>query len=70
MAKDLHATVEELLEEVFSMQSMPRLRDEDQWDQFISQKLAVSHQSQLLAGHERSIVRICYQALTSEERIN
>jgi hypothetical protein len=41
-AVNQHATIEELLEAVFSMQSVPRLYSEDQWEKLVSRKLAVS----------------------------
>jgi hypothetical protein len=41
-AKNQHATIAELLEAVFSMQSLPRLYGEDQREKLISRRLAVS----------------------------
>jgi hypothetical protein len=38
---DTHATIEELLAEIFSMQSVPRLCSEDEWE-----KLVMSHESE------------------------
>jgi hypothetical protein len=38
---DMRATIEELLEEIFSMQSVPRLCSEDEWE-----KLVMSHESE------------------------
>jgi hypothetical protein len=43
---DMYATTEELLEEMFSMQSKPRLYNEDQWDKFV---MVVSSGSTILA---------------------
>jgi hypothetical protein len=34
-ATDMHATIEELLEEIFSMQSVPRLCSEDEWKKLV-----------------------------------
>jgi hypothetical protein len=67
MAVNEHSTTEELLEAVFSTQSLPGLYSKD-WDR----KLVVSQYSQLLVSWEHrrrgiSIVRSRYLTTTSED---
>jgi hypothetical protein len=74
VAKDMHATMEELLDVVFSMWSVPRLYNDKR------EKL-VSHDSEVMScetvaswqGHEHgsrgiSIVGSCYLAVTRKDR--
>jgi uncharacterized protein (DUF1697 family) len=49
-ATNTHATIEELLEAMFSMQCMSRLRSEDEWEKLVmSQNLMVESQRSELA---------------------
>jgi hypothetical protein len=65
-AMNTHATLEELLEVMISMQSVPRLHSEDHQEKLASRESEVgvgSHQCRFLS----CIVRHCYQASTSED---
>jgi hypothetical protein len=49
---DTHATVEGLLEVVFSMQSMLRIYNEDQWDQLVCELHDSQSNETAKYGHE------------------
>jgi hypothetical protein len=61
-AMNQHATIEELLEVVFSMQSLPRLYNEDQ------QQLQFSHELQVSSGSSwLAMSPPCWQPLPSND---
>jgi hypothetical protein len=59
-AKNQHSTIEELLEVVFSVWSVPRLYSEDQWNKLVIRRseLAVSsHELHVSSGSSWSAMR-------------
>jgi hypothetical protein len=46
-ATNQHATIEELLEAVFSVQSVPGLYSKDQWEKSVSQSVSVVRSCEL-----------------------